>query len=128
MTAHQNLGRKADISYKISVFLYLGLALTVLAETLWLNRPQGSALIISVILILPLLLPLPGILKKQPRAAAWLCFIVCFYFMSGVMKAWIESEKPLGWLMTGFSSLLFITAMMFIRWQSKKLRLASAGQ
>ena len=123
MTVHQNLGRKADVSYGISSFLYFGLTLTVLAETLWLNRPQGSALAISAILILPLLLPLPGMLKKQPRAAAWLCFIVCFYFMSGVMKAWIESDQPVGWLMTGFSSLLFITAMMFIRWQSQRLRL-----
>ncbi|MGI9276431.1 MAG: DUF2069 domain-containing protein [Endozoicomonas sp.] len=123
MAANQNLGRKADISYKVSIFLYLGLTLTVLAETLWLNRPQGSVLAISAILTLPLLMPLPGMLKKQPRAAAWLCFILCFYFMSGVMKAWFDSARPTGWLMTGFSSLLFVTGMMFIRWQSQRLRL-----
>lgn len=120
-----DLLNKANKSHKLSLMLYVGLLLTVVVETWWLNPPPGSILMISAIQLIPLLLPLYGLIKRQPRASAWLCFILCFYFMSGVLDAWFQPEVLNGWLMTGFSSLLFVSAMMFTRWQGKANNLAS---
>ncbi|WBA80177.1 DUF2069 domain-containing protein [Endozoicomonas sp. GU-1] len=115
--------QKANQIYQVCLALYAGLILSLLAETWWLNPPPGSIFGISALQILPLLLPLPGLLKRGLRAASWLCFILCFYFISGVLEAWFRPEQPQGWLITGFSVLLFITSMMFVRWQAQANRL-----
>lgn len=122
------LKSKARVSYRISTALYFGLMATLMAETWWLNPPQGSLASISLIQLLPLLLPVVGLVKRSPQAASWLCFILCFYFISGVLDAWFRPEQPQGWLITGFSSLLFISAMMFIRWQAKAINLQQSPQ
>ena len=113
------LQQKADTIYHICLTSYGGLALSLLAETWWFNPPPGSVLSISFLQLLPLLLPLPGILKRGLRAASWLCFILCFYFMSGVLDLWFRPQQPQGWLITAFSVLLFISSMLFIRWQAQ---------
>lgn len=114
--------QKANRIYQLSLTLYAGLVLSLLAETWWLNPPPGSILGISALQLLPLLLPLPGLLKRGLRAASWLCFILCFYFISGVLDVWFRPEQPQGWLITGFSVLLFICSMLFIRWQAQANR------
>ena len=113
------LQQKADAYYHICLASYGGLALSLLAETWWFNPPPGSVLSISFLQLLPLLLPLPGILKRGLRAASWLCFILCFYFISGVLDLWFRPQQPQGWLITAFSVSMFISAMLFIRWQAQ---------
>lgn len=114
--------RKADCLYRLCLASYGGLVLSLLAETWWLNPPPGSVASISLLQLLPLLLPLPGLLSRHLRAAAWLCFILCFYFISGVLDLWFRPEQPQGWLITALSSLLFVSSMLFIRWQARTER------
>lgn len=130
-TAHSNekpaqikpaLTRKSSIVYKITMTLYFGLALAMLAEIWWLNPPQGSRIAITALAIIPLLLPIVGLLKRSPRSAAWLCFILCFYFISGVLSVSARPESAHGWLIAIISCTLFVTAMIFIRWQSQAKR------
>ena len=113
------LQQKANAYYRIGLTCYAGLALSLLAETWWFNPPPGSVLSISLLQLLPLLLPLPGILKRGLRAFSWLCFILCFYFISGVLDLWFRPHQPQGWLITAFIVLLFVSAMLFIRWQAQ---------
>ena len=66
-----------------------------------------------VIMSLPLLLFIPGILKKSPYVASWLSYVSLMYFVlvmalsSGV---WI-------WLLSVSSVVMFLGSMMFTRWQ-----------
>ena len=66
-----------------------------------------------VIMSLPLLLFIPGILKKSPYVASWLSYVSLMYFVlvmalsSGV---WI-------WLLSASSVMMFLGSMMFTRWQ-----------
>ncbi|WP_067514583.1 DUF2069 domain-containing protein [Endozoicomonas ascidiicola] len=113
---------KANRIYHISLALYAGLVLSLLAETWWFTPPDNHVWIISLLQLLPLFLPLYGLLKRGIRAASWLCFILCFYFTSGVLDAWLRPEQPHGWFITGFSVSLFITSIMFIRWQAQANR------
>ena len=62
-----------------------------LAWELWLApiRPGGSLLALKV---LPLCLPLAGILKNRMYTYRWLSLLVWLYFTEGVVRAW--SDKP----------------------------------
>ncbi len=114
--------RKADHLYRFCLTCYGGLVLSLLAETWWFNPPPGSLVSISLLQLLPLLLPLPGLLDRSLRAASWLCFILCFYFISGVLDLWFRPGQPHGWLITALSILLFVSSMLFIRWQARTER------
>ena len=111
--------KKATMGYRSTLTLYCALCLALLTETWWLNPPPGSRLPITAIQLLPLLLPLHGLLKRRPRSAAWLCFILCFYFISGVLSVSAQPEAIHGWLIAVTSCLLFSSSLMFIRWQSR---------
>lgn len=49
--------------------------------------PEANNLVIFLIHAIPLVLFLPGLLKRHPRTYAWLCFIVLFYFCQGAVGA-----------------------------------------
>ena len=54
-------------------------------------RPGGSLLALKV---LPLILPLAGVLKNRMYTYRWLSLLVWLYFTEGVVRAW--SDKPPG--------------------------------
>ena len=113
------LQKKILLSFKISLLLYISLIITQLTKVWWFNPPQGSRALISFVVVAPLLFPVVGFLQKESRAASWLCFILCFYFISGVSGAWSNPGQINSWLILVCSSLLFISNMMFIRWQGE---------
>ena len=47
-------------------------------------HPQLSAFIITVLWVIPLLLPLPGIFTAKPYTHAWANFILMFYVLHAV--------------------------------------------
>jgi len=50
-------------------------------------KPGGSLLIFKV---LPLLLPLFGILRGKRYTYQWSCMFILFYFTEGVVRAWAD--------------------------------------
>ena len=120
----ENLKQKALLSFKVSIALYMGLILLLLTKTVELSQAVHP-LTLSLIKVAPLILPLWGLLKMQPRAAAWLCFILCFYFISAVLSTWITPDNIHSWLITLCIPSLFISAMLFTRWQGKVLNYQS---
>ena len=63
------------------------LALLCLLWELWLAplRPGGSFLALKA---LPLVLPLPGILRGKRYTYQWSSMLILAYFAEGVMRAW----------------------------------------
>lgn len=57
---------------------------------------------------IPLLLTLPGLLKRASRALQWLGFLVLFYFTNGVLQA-ASAEPAQRWL--GVITLLLCLAL-----------------
>lgn len=74
----------------------LGLVILGLAWELWLApvRPGGSWLALKV---LPLCLPLAGLLKNRMYTYRWLSLMVWLYFTEGVVRAWSD-HAPGNWL------------------------------
>ncbi len=117
-----SLAMKARASYGLCLTLYSGLIITLLIKTWWLDPPQSSQWFATCIQLFPLLLPIAGLLGKKTRGAAWLCFILCFYFTSGVVSTWLTPAEIHEWVITLLSGSLFITAMFFTRWQGQVLK------
>jgi uncharacterized membrane protein len=94
------------LSRILAVGSLLALIALGLAWELWLAplRPGGSWLVLKV---LPLCLPLAGLLKNRMYTYRWLSLLVWLYFTEGVVRATSEGA-PGAWL-AAFEVLLCLT-------------------
>jgi uncharacterized membrane protein len=94
----------------------IGLIALDLSWELWLapQRPGGSWLVLKV---LPLLLPLLGVLNGRRYTHQWLSLFILLYFIEGVVRSY--SDKGLSALLAGgqtaLSVVLFIGAIAYVR-------------
>jgi uncharacterized membrane protein len=101
---------------RVAAGALLGLILLCLAWELWLAplRPGGSLIALKA---LPLLLPLPGILRGRRYAFQWSSMLILAYFAEGVTRAW--SERGLSQLLAGgeivLSLVFFAAALAYAR-------------
>jgi len=108
------------LSRQLAVASLLGLIVLGLAWELWLAplRPGGSWLALKV---LPLCLPLAGLLKNRMYTYRWLSLLLWLYFTEGVVRATSE-PAPGAWL-AGLEVLLslalFAACVMHIRLRQK---------
>jgi uncharacterized membrane protein len=108
------------LSRALAVASLLGLILLGLAWELWLAplRPGGSWLALKV---LPLCLPLAGLLKNRMYTYRWLSLMLWLYFTEGVVRATSE-PVPGAWLATIevlLSLALFAACVLHIRLRLK---------
>ena len=75
----------------LAVGSLLGLIVLGLAWELWLAplRPGGSWLALKV---LPLAIPLAGLLKNRMYTYRWVSLLVWLYFTEGVVRAWSDID------------------------------------
>ncbi|MBT2323464.1 DUF2069 domain-containing protein [Variovorax paradoxus] len=75
----------------LAVGSLLGLIVLGLAWELWLAplRPGGSWLALKV---LPLAIPLAGLLKNRMYTYRWVSLMVWLYFTEGVVRAWSDAN------------------------------------
>ncbi len=78
-------------------------------------KPGGSLLVLKV---LPLLLPLRGVLKGQLYTLQWAAMLVLLYFMEGVVRAWSD-PSPMSAIMAGLeiacSLVFYLCAILYLR-------------
>lgn len=108
------------LSRNLAVASLLALILLGLAWELWLAplRPGGSWLALKV---LPLCLPLAGLLKNRMYTYRWLSLLLWLYFTEGVVRATSE-PAPGAWLAALevlLSLALFAACVMHIRLRQK---------
>ena len=93
-----------------------GLIVLGLMWEMWLApiRPGGSLLALKV---LPLCIPLAGILKNRMYTYRWVSLMVWIYFTEGVVRAW--SDRPpgnyLGMVEVALCLLLFVACALHVR-------------
>ena len=80
---------------RLAVTCLLGLIVLGLAWELWLApiKPGGSLLALKV---LPLCIPLAGVLKNRMYTYRWVSLVVWLYFTEGVVRAWSD-KAPSAW-------------------------------
>ncbi|MDT0594301.1 DUF2069 domain-containing protein [Glaciecola petra] len=108
---------------RIALFSHLGLLLWLSIWYFALSSDQEySTLFIIVIYLLPLLLPLLGIIKAKPYTHAWSCFIVLWYFLHAITVIYAEPA----YIMHATLELLlacgmFVGCSMFARLRGQEL-------
>jgi uncharacterized membrane protein len=118
---------KIDITRWLATASLTGLIALGLAWEMWLApiRPGGSLLALKV---LPLVLPLAGVLKNRMYTYRWLSLFVWIYFTEGVVRAW--SDKPpgnyLAMVEIGLCLLLFVACALHVRVRLKKPAVTAA--
>ena len=84
-----NKTEQIDLTRRLALASLLGLIVLGLAWEMWLApiRPGGSLLALKV---LPLCIPLAGILKNRMYTYRWVSLLVWLYFTEGVVRAWSD--------------------------------------
>jgi len=117
-----------DFARRAAVACTLALIVLGLGWELWLAplRPGGSTLALKV---LPLCLPLAGLLKNRMYTYRMLSLLVWLYVMEGSVRAW--SDKGLSAWLAGLELLLclglFVACTVHIRLRLKAARAALAA-
>ena len=96
MPLTMNKTEQIDFTRRLAMASLLGLIVLGLAWEMWLApiRPGGSLLALKV---LPLCIPLAGILKNRMYTYRWVSLLVWLYFTEGVVRAWGDMP-PGNWL------------------------------
>lgn len=78
--------------------------------------------IIWLFKVVPLLLFVPGMLRDNLRSYIWLCFISLGYFMALVERLFAQPGSILAMVGMVAVVVLFIAAMLYVRWRAQELR------
>lgn len=71
--------------------------------------------VILVVQLVPLALTVPGQLKGSARAFQWLCFVVLFFMVQGILRLFTPGGLFIGSAETLICLVLFVSAIIFIR-------------
>jgi uncharacterized membrane protein len=119
--------QKIQLTRWLAVASLLGMIALGLAWELWLAplRPGGSWLVLKV---LPLCLPLAGLLKDRLYTYRWVSLVVWLYFTEGVVRAWGDPApgNALALLEVLLCVLLFAACALHVRWRLQSPRSPAA--
>ena len=86
---NMNKANQIEMTRWLALTSLIGLIVLGLAWEMWLApiRPGGSLLALKV---LPLCIPLAGILRKRMYTYRWVSLMVWLYFTEGAVRAWSD--------------------------------------
>lgn len=121
---------KTEKAYIATLSSYLITLLILLVSTfasapdndmeLWLYLASGIG--IWLFKILPLLLFIPGLIKRKHSTTAWLSYMSMLYFVLAILLAFTPGANVWGWAMAASTMVLFIATMLYTRWRKADLK------
>lgn len=117
--------RNTRYAYSMMLSSYLAIIIILLLST-FSNPPQNIESTFSLVLtgigiwlfkVLPLLLFIPGLIKRSHKSAAWLSYMSMLYFILAVLLAFTPGASGWGWGLVLVSLIVFISSMLFTRWK-----------
>ena len=106
----------ARLCHGVAIISLIALIALCLAWELFLAplRPGGSWLVLKV---LPLLMPLFGVLRGKRYTFQWACMLILLYFAEGVVRAWSD-QPPASVLVAieiALSSVFYLAAVFYAK-------------
>ncbi len=106
--------------YTTALIGFFGLfALLMLWNTVLAPSSGLPVALILLVTVTPLLLPLRGLLNRNPRSCAWMGYISLFYFIHGAIETYANSERLYPSLELTFSLMLFFGTTLYVRFSGK---------
>ena len=117
------MSKKVAFYRKLALLSHLLLLTWLAVWYLALNTKQEYSLaFIFILYLLPLILPLYGIIRAKPYTHAWSCFIVLWYFMHAITTMYSEPEYIFhAALELILASAMFVGCSMFARLRGQEL-------
>lgn len=107
---------KTAVLHYLSIGSLISLIILCVAWELWLAplRPGGSSLVFKV---LPLLLPLPGILRGKRYTYQWASMLILLYMAEGAVRAMSDTgwSAALAGVEIALSAIFFFSAIFYAR-------------
>jgi uncharacterized membrane protein len=107
--------------YILALTGFFGLyALLMLWNTVLVTPSRFPVALMLVITVTPLLLPLRGLLDRNPRSCAWMAYISLIYFLHGSVEAYANTSGRLyPSLEVILSLMLFFGTTLYVRFAGK---------
>ncbi|MBI1891848.1 MAG: DUF2069 domain-containing protein [Burkholderiales bacterium] len=96
----------------LAALILLGIAWEMFLAPL---RPGGSWLALKV---LPLLIPLRGVIKRDIYTLQWSSMLILLYFAEGIVRATSDKNNlsaALGWVEVALTCIFFTCALLYLR-------------
>ncbi|XQF92097.1 DUF2069 domain-containing protein [Pseudoalteromonas espejiana] len=110
---------------RAAIFGYVGLLVLIPLWMYFVPPLNGNASIAALFMpIIPLLLPLRGIIKDNTYTYAWANFIVMLYFIHGLTMLWAAPDELI-WVLLElvFASAMFVGCTYYARHRGQELGL-----
>ena len=107
--------------YTTALIGFFGLfALLMLWNTVLAPTSGFPVAVILLVTVTPLLLPLRGLLNRNPRSCAWMGYLSLFYFIHGAIETYANTSQRLyPSLELIFSLMLFFGTTLYVRFSGK---------
>jgi uncharacterized membrane protein len=108
--------------YFIALAGFFGLfALLMLWNTVLAPSTHFPVALVLLVAITPLLLPMRGLLNRNPRSCAWAAYVSLIYFLHGTAEAYVNADERLYALLEIMLSLmLFFGTAFYVRFTGKQ--------
>ncbi|WP_369857383.1 DUF2069 domain-containing protein [Candidatus Thalassolituus haligoni] len=118
---------KAALAYRVLVSSYIAMLLVLLGATLSHPPPTAepglmlwlTGIGIALFKALPLMLFIPGLVARSHKSASWLAYMILLYFVVSVLGVFTPGSGIWGWLLVLASLAIFVSAILFTRWQKR---------
>jgi uncharacterized membrane protein len=108
--------------YIIALTGFFGLfALLMLWNTVLAPSTHFPVALVLLVAVTPLLLPMRGLLDRNPRSCAWAAYVSLIYFLHGTAEAYVNADERLyASLEVMFSLMLFFGSAFYVRLVGKQ--------
>lgn len=112
---------KPTYCYIAALTGFFGLfALLMLWNTVLAPSTRFPVALVLLAVVTPLLLPMRGLLNRNPRSCAWAAYISLIYFLHGTAEAYANAgERLYAAIEILLSLMLFFGAALYIRFADK---------
>ena len=105
------------VCYLAAISSLIGLIVLGVAWEMWLAplRPGGSWMVLKVV---PLLIPLRGVIKRDIYTLQWTSMMILLYFAEGIVRATsdrVPLSALLGWIETVLVVIYFFAAIYYLK-------------
>ncbi|TLU61319.1 DUF2069 domain-containing protein [Thalassotalea litorea] len=110
---------------RIALAGYFGLLVFMPLWLIYLSPSDGLSPVLSVTMfVIPLLFPLPGLVKGNPYTFAWANFVVMIYFLHSLTTFWVSPEERV-WALIELilASMMFFAGTYYSKYKGQELGL-----